>query len=96
MPALSSQPHGSVHPTGPGWRLASTLPGTTWVVSDAPWLSKPVKEGVTLILLLLLLIVIVFGLGFIVKGLFWLALILLALWLLGWLIRPAGGRWYYW
>jgi hypothetical protein len=31
-----------------------------------------------------------------VKALFWLALVLLALWLVGFAIRPTGRRWYYW
>ncbi len=47
-------------------------------------------------ILLLVLVAILFGLGFVVKALFWVAAILLVLWALGWLIRPAGARWYYW
>lgn len=47
-------------------------------------------------LLILLLIAILFGLGFVVKALLWVALILLILWAVGWLVRPSGGRWYYW
>ena len=47
-------------------------------------------------LLVLLLVAILFGLGFALKALFWVALILFALWVVGWLVRPAGGRWYYW
>ncbi len=47
-------------------------------------------------LLLLLLVAILFGLGFVVKALLWVALILAVLWVLGWVVRPAGGRWYYW
>lgn len=48
------------------------------------------------VLLALLLIAILFGLGFVVKALFWVALILVVLWLIGFFVRPAGGRWYYW
>jgi len=48
------------------------------------------------VLLVLLLIAILFGLGFLVKALFWLAIIALALWVVGFLVRPGGGRWYYW
>ena len=48
----------------------------------------------------LLIVLILFGFGFAVKALLWIALILLGLWLLGWLIRPGTGtgtrRWYYW
>jgi len=48
------------------------------------------------ILIVLLLIAVIFGLGFAVKALFWLALALLVLWVVGFAVRPRGGRWYYW
>ncbi|MFD5427728.1 hydrophobic protein [Streptomyces sp. NPDC127084] len=53
------------------------------------------------LLLVLLLAVILFGAGFAVKVLWWLALAVLVLWLLGFVMRsnPAGGsrgRWYRW
>ncbi|MFJ8135204.1 hydrophobic protein [Streptomyces sp. NPDC096013] len=53
------------------------------------------------ILIVLLLALILFGAGFAVKILWWVALIVLALWLLGFLVRgtSAGGgrsRWYRW
>ncbi len=48
------------------------------------------------LLLVLLLIAIVAGLGFVVEALFWVALVLFVLWLIGFVIRPTGGRWYYW
>ena len=47
-------------------------------------------------LLLLIVIAILFGLGFVAKALLWVALVLLVLWALGWVVRPTGGRWYYW
>jgi hypothetical protein len=47
-------------------------------------------------LLLLLLVVILIGLGLVVKALFIVAGVLLALWLAGWLVHPADRRWYYW
>jgi hypothetical protein len=47
-------------------------------------------------LLLLLLIAVLFGLGFAVKALLWVAVILLALWLVGWLLHPRERRWFYW
>jgi len=47
-------------------------------------------------LLLLLLAAILFGFGFATHALFWIAAIVLVVWLVGWLVRPAGGRWYYW
>ncbi|MFD8723805.1 hydrophobic protein [Streptomyces sp. NPDC059629] len=53
------------------------------------------------ILLVLLLVLILFGAGFAVKLLWWVALVVLVLWLLGFLVRgttDAGGRgrWYRW
>ncbi|MFF7050313.1 hydrophobic protein [Streptomyces griseorubiginosus] len=53
------------------------------------------------ILLVLLLILILFGAGFAVKILWWIALALLVLWLLGFLMRGTTsgggrGRWYRW
>ncbi len=53
------------------------------------------------ILLVLLLAVVLFGLGFAVKVLWWIALAVLVVWLLGFLVRGAGsgggrGRWYRW
>ncbi|MEU0409852.1 hydrophobic protein [Streptomyces griseorubiginosus] len=52
-------------------------------------------------LLILLLVLILFGAGFAVKILWWIALAVLVLWLLGFLMRgtTAGGgrgRWYRW
>lgn len=53
------------------------------------------------ILLVLLLALILFGVGFAVKVLWWIALAVLVVWLLGFLMRgstAAGGRsrWYRW
>lgn len=54
------------------------------------------------ILLVLLLVLILAGAGFALHVLWWIALILLALWLLGFLFRAAEsggrrrGRWYRW
>ncbi|MFJ7998373.1 hydrophobic protein [Streptomyces sp. NPDC096310] len=53
------------------------------------------------LLLVLLLALVLFGAGFAVKVLWWIALIVLVLWLLGFVARgagPAGGRsrWYRW
>jgi len=47
-------------------------------------------------LLMLLLIAIVAGLGFVVKALLYVAAGLFVRWAVGWLVRPSGGRWYYW
>jgi hypothetical protein len=52
-----------------------------------------------LILLVLLLAILLFGLGFILHVLWWIALILIVLWLLGFLFRGSGTtrrRWYRW
>lgn len=53
------------------------------------------------LLLVLLLALILFGAGFAVKVLWWVAIAVLVLWLLGFVMRstPAGGgrsRWYRW
>jgi hypothetical protein len=50
------------------------------------------------ILLVLLLALILGGLGFAVHVLWWIAVVVLIVWLLGFLIRSAegGGRWYRW
>lgn len=56
------------------------------------------KEGtVALILLILLLAIILAGLGFAIHLLWWIALIVLVVWLLGFLFRGGSRRrWYYW
>ncbi|MFD5073325.1 hydrophobic protein [Streptomyces sp. NPDC058371] len=53
------------------------------------------------ILLVLLLVLILFGAGFALKILWWIALVVLVLWLLGFLVRGTSsgggrGRWYRW
>ncbi|NBM14696.1 DUF5670 family protein [Streptomyces sp. GC420] len=50
------------------------------------------------LLLVLLLALLLFGAGFAVKALWWIAVIVLVLWLLGFVMRPSGssGRWYRW
>jgi len=52
------------------------------------------------LLLVLLLILILGGAGFALHALWWIALILLAVWLLGFLVnaggRNGGRRWYRW
>ncbi|MFF7725460.1 hydrophobic protein [Streptomyces sp. NPDC008001] len=48
------------------------------------------------LLLVLVLIIILFGAGFAVKVLWWVALAVLVIWLLGFLARSGGGRWYRW
>lgn len=51
------------------------------------------------LLLVLLLVLILFGAGFALKVLWWVAIIALVLWLLGFVFRGAGHprrRWYRW
>jgi fatty acid desaturase len=59
------------------------------------------EPAVLLVIAVLLLALILFGVGFAVHVLWWIALIVLALWLLGFLFRSAEGggsrrRWYRW
>jgi hypothetical protein len=59
------------------------------------------SHAVLLIVAVLLLALILAGVGFAVHVLWWIALIVLAIWLLGFLFRAAGGagprrRWYRW
>jgi len=53
-------------------------------------------ERMIALVLFLLLVAVLFGLGLAVKALFWVAFVMLAVWVVGFLVRPAGGRWYYW
>lgn len=52
------------------------------------------------ILLVLLLALVLFGAGFALKALWWIAIIVLVVWLLGFLMRSSTGgsraRWYRW
>lgn len=47
-------------------------------------------------LVILLAILVLFGLGAALHALWWAAVIALAIWLAGFLARPARGRWYRW
>ncbi|MGA9114548.1 MAG: DUF5670 family protein [Candidatus Dormiibacterota bacterium] len=48
------------------------------------------------LLLFLLLVLVLFGVGTAAHLLWWIAIILLVVWAVGFLARPRGGRWYYW
>ncbi|GHD86865.1 MULTISPECIES: hydrophobic protein [Streptomyces] len=53
------------------------------------------------LLLVLLLALILFGAGFALKALWWIAVVVLIVWLLGFVVRSADGaggkgRWYRW
>jgi hypothetical protein len=59
------------------------------------------EPAVLFVIAVLLLALLLFGVGFAVHVLWWIALIVLALWLLGFLFRTAEGsgsrrRWYRW
>lgn len=49
-----------------------------------------------IVLLVLLLALLLGGLGFAVHVLWWIALIVLAIWLIGFFARSGSGRWYRW
>lgn len=48
------------------------------------------------LILFLLLVAILFGVGAAIHFLWIIAVVALILWLAGFLLRPGGGRWYYW
>ncbi len=48
------------------------------------------------VLVALLLILILFGAGFALKALWWVAVAALVLWLAGFLLRSGESRWYRW
>lgn len=55
-----------------------------------------VLQVVIALLLFLILIAILFGAGVALHALWWIAIIALVLWVIGFFARPRGGRWYYW
>ena len=48
------------------------------------------------VLLALLLVALLFGLGFAVKVLWFVALVALALWIIGFFVAGEEARWYHW
>jgi hypothetical protein len=49
------------------------------------------------LLLFLVVVILLFGVGAAVHALWWIAIVALVLWLVGFAVRPGGrGRWYYW
>jgi hypothetical protein len=48
------------------------------------------------LLLFLVVVALLFGAGVALHMLWWVALIALVVWFVGFLARPSGGRWYYW
>jgi hypothetical protein len=58
--------------------------------------SHHTKEDLMVVLLALLIVALLFGLGFIVKVLWLLALAALALWIIGFVVAGSERRWYHW
>lgn len=48
------------------------------------------------LLVFLLIVALLLGLGIAVHALLWIAIIAAVVWLIGFMLRPSGGRWYYW
>jgi len=48
------------------------------------------------LLIVLLLVILLFGIGFAAHRLWIIAVVLLVIWLIGFLVRGAEGRWYRW
>jgi hypothetical protein len=60
--------------------------------------SPPIGYGgdMPLLIVVLLLALLLGGLGFALKALWIVAIIVLVVWVIGFLVRPGGKRWYYW
>lgn len=63
---------------------------------DPPGCATLQHTRMCLLLGFLLLTLALFGVGFTLHVLWWIALFALVFWLIGLFIRPGGGRWYYW
>ncbi len=49
------------------------------------------------LILLAVLAIVLFGVGFTIHVLWWIAIVVAIVWLAGFVVRPGGGhRWYYW
>ena len=48
------------------------------------------------VLVFLLIVALLFGLVAVVHALWWIAVIALIVWIVGFMLRPRRGRWYYW
>jgi hypothetical protein len=72
--------------------------GGTRRVSESLTVHLPQGAALDMCLLIgfLLFTALLFGLGFALHVLWWIALIFLIFWIIGLAIRPRGGRWYYW
>ena len=54
------------------------------------------QDVMCLLIAFLFLTAVLFGVGFALHVLWWIALIALLFWVVGLFVRPRGGRWYYW
>jgi hypothetical protein len=54
------------------------------------------REDLMAVLLALLLVALLFGLGFVIKVLWFAAIIALALWIIGFFVSSEESRWYHW
>jgi hypothetical protein len=75
------------------WFCTRRPPGIR--ISDYP-LPQGVALDMCLLIGFLLFTALLFGLGFALHVLWWIALIFLIFWIIGLAFRPRGGRWYYW
>jgi hypothetical protein len=85
---------GGIHRCARGSRGAPATPGRD------PRFGHRKERLMALILLVLLLALLLGGLGFVLHVLWWIALVVIVLWLLGFLVRAGEGtsrsRWYRW
>src|SRR5512146_315802 len=100
MTAIASRNHD--HVTGKMVGIASRVRGNRRQTTNGRP-AHPLPEGITdmgIILLVLLLAIILGGLGFAIHVLWWIALAVLVLWLVGFVFRVGEGtsrrRWYRW
>lgn len=77
--------------------------GDFYVFVEKIWEHQSAWRLITMVplILVLLLALLLFGAGFALKALWWIAVIVLVVWLLGFVLKPAArggrkGRWYRW
>jgi hypothetical protein len=67
-------------------------------LAGCQWVAEPAKEVIMFLIALILVLAILFGgLGFALHALWWIAAIILLVWLIGFVVRVGEGRrWYRW
>jgi hypothetical protein len=89
---LYPRPPGS--PTGAdAWFCPDHPPGIYHLIRISP---QGRTSDMCVLFAFLLFTALIFGLGFALHVLWWIAFIFLIFWLIGLAVRPRGGRWYYW